>query len=178
MIDSVSTGVTSVDLAADRLDADRHCVFRCYDNWFAINATAVREITFSPHLSIVPGSHSLLAGICHLRSEFLPVIRIDALLGDGPVDQCDDQKLLVLGSGTAPWAILISEVAALVALDTLTGGDMNVDDPISSVLLGTAMFGDEVVRVLDAHHLQQWSQRQLEHDWRTFASTSTSSGIQ
>ena len=144
---------------------DRHCVFRCQDNWFALPATVVREIANAPDVSVVPGSHPSLAGLCHLRSEFLPVIRIDALMGESAADASGDRKLLVLSSNSGPWAILISEVAALVALETLASGDLHHETG-NGVVMGTAMHNDEVVRVLDVHQLQRWSQTQLEEFWQ------------
>ena len=183
MISAPMINATATTSSLDKIAVDRHCVIRCGDSWFAFPATAVREITYAPHLSSVLGSHPLLAGICHLRSEFLPVIQINLLLTDGacmaPNDQkLNDQKLLVLGNGGGNWGVLVSEVAALVALETLTNSDLNVDDPVNSVVRGTAMFQDEVVRVLDANRLQQLAQLQLERHWQVLNTQSDSSGIQ
>ena len=144
----------------------RHCVFRCQENRYGLPATSVREITYAPELSSVPDSDASLAGMCHFRSEFIPVIRIDALLGGRSFRKDENEMLLVLNSSTGPWAVLISEVLALEALDTLTGGDTSIDDPVAGVVLGTAMFRDDVVRVLDAHRLQQLAQSQLESHWQ------------
>tara|TARA_R110002049_G_scaffold27321_2_gene93964 strand:+ start:19258 stop:19782 length:525 start_codon:yes stop_codon:yes gene_type:complete len=162
---------------APQIEATRHCVFRCREDWFALPATSVREITYAPKLSVVPGSHPLLAGMCHLRSEFLPVVRVDVLLADEAIETANDEKLLVLGSTTGGWAILISEVLALEPLDTLTNGDVNLDDSVSGVVLATAMFRDEVVRVLDPHRLLHLAQSQLENHWSTNSPESSTSGI-
>ena len=172
-----TTQLTSTSSSVDQIAADRHCVFRCQQSWFALPATAVREVTYAPELSVVPGSHASLAGLCHLRSEFIPVMQIDALLDETVIGKGENQKLLVLTSNTGPWAILVSEVSALVALETLTNSDVNLDDPGSGVVLGTAMFRDHVVRVLDAHRLLQWSQSQLEQHWRALASDSPSASF-
>ena len=160
------------------IGSDRHCVVRCQNSWYAFPATAIREITYAPPLASLPGSHPLLAGICHLRSEFLPVIRINLLLSDEFSTLPTDLKLLVLGSNSGNWGILVSEVAALEALETLSNSDMHSDDPVSSVVQGTAMFRDEVVRVLDPIRLQQFAQVQLQRHWHAFNVQSDPSGIQ
>jgi len=164
---SLSSSSHTSRCSLESLSSDRHCVFRCHQAWFAMPAVSVREITYAPLLTRIPGSHPLLAGMCHLRSEFIPVIQLDALLDNSTVEQTKARKLLVLQGQLGHWAILISEVAALVALETLTHNDGNLDDPSSGVVLGTAMFHDEVVRVLDTHRVLQWAQALLEQHWRS-----------
>jgi chemotaxis signal transduction protein len=61
-----------------------HCVMRRGASWFAFPAEKVREVLFRPPLLAVPHSDPLLAGLCHVRSEFFPVLRLDALLVDDP----------------------------------------------------------------------------------------------
>ena len=90
---------------ADHSASDKHCVFLSGREWFSVPAVAVREITIVPPLVKVPESDASLAGLCHLRSEFVPVVLLNSLL-DG--DACDyshpHNKLLVL-NGSNVWGI-------------------------------------------------------------------------
>lgn len=160
------------------LGTDRHCVVRCGKSWYAFPATAVREITYAPPLSTVPVSHMLLAGICHLRSEFLPVIRINLLFNDELSLNTNELKLIVLAGKLGNWGVLVTDVAALEVLETLTNNDVQSDDPVNCVVQGTAMFRDEVVRVIDPVRLHQLAHLQLQRHWQAASDASDSSAIQ
>ena len=78
--------------------SDKHCVFRSGTSWFSLPAVSVREITIAPDLVPVPQCHASLAGLCHLRSEFIPVISLAALLDiDASVGSPIQNKLMVEG---------------------------------------------------------------------------------
>ncbi|MGI9471970.1 MAG: chemotaxis protein CheW [Rubripirellula sp.] len=148
-------------------DSDKHCVFLSGAAWFSVPAVAVREITIAPPLVKVPESDKSLAGLCHLRSEFVPVILLNSLL-DG--DACDysqpHNKLLVI-HGASAWGILIAEAAALESLETIVTPDSRLDEANHSPVMGTAMFRDQIVRVMDSNRIFGLAQRSLEKAWES-----------
>lgn len=143
----------------------KHCVFRCAGSWFSLPATAVRELRLAPEPVPVPGSHAALAGLCHARSEFMPVLRLNVLLDDGPPKDHEDQKLLVLTGSAGHWALLITEVVALEALETLVDPNVPVIGRPSAAVRGTASYGDQIVRVIDPGALQRHIQETLDSCW-------------
>ncbi len=55
--------------------AEKYCLFQRATVTFGLLATAVREVAIRPSITVVPDADPLLAGICHIRNEFLPVVR-------------------------------------------------------------------------------------------------------
>lgn len=155
------------DLAtAEPTDLNKHCIFRCDQSWFSVPATTVREITVAPDLVAVPNSHPALAGLCHLRSEFIPVLSLTELLNGEDAENTDVASNLLVLRGSSVWAMQIAEAAALQSLETLVTPDVRSDDLSSSPITGTAMFRDQIVRVLDPVCLLRLAQQSLETDWR------------
>ena len=150
--------------AASEIDA-KHCVFRCAGNWFSLPATAVRELRLAPERVAVPGSPAELAGLCHLRSEFLPVLRLNVLLGGPASGRSDDQKLLVIAGSSCNWALLITDVVALESLETLVDPSAPVTGRQSAAVRGTATFRDQIVRVIDPAALHRHIQETLDSCW-------------
>lgn len=146
---------------------DKHCVFRVGEGWFSIPATAVQEITLASEIVRVPGSHALLAGLCHVRSEFVPVLQLNALLQEAVIESDADQKLLVIEGTGGHWALLIDDVVALESLETLIHPDQRFDGSASPIL-GTATCRDQIVRVLDPNGVFRLSQKSLLDSWAVF----------
>jgi chemotaxis signal transduction protein len=146
---------------------DKQCVVRIGSSWISVAADMVREITIAAELVAVPQCHRALAGLCHLRSEFVPVIALDALLDIDGVSQSRQQpKLLVLG-GHSVWALRISEAASIESLETLVAPESRMDDGSPTPIIGTAMFRDQIVRVLDPNIVFRLAQQALEEHWQS-----------
>ena len=156
---------SSTAMLSDLSASDKHCVFRSGTCWYSLPAVSVREITIAPQFVAVPHSHSSLAGLCHLRSEFVPVISLSSLLEieDRQVSQ-PNNKLMVL-NGASVWALLIAEAAALESLETILAPESRMDDSHQSPVMGTAMFNDQILRVLDPNRLFRLAQQTLETTW-------------
>jgi len=150
--------------------AEKHCIFRCGSAWFSVAAVAVREIALLPNFARVPGCHLSLAGISRLRSEFLPVVSLNSLFADSqaPKPEPHDRLIVIqanLAQGTGHWAILISEVTALQPLETLGAPEPRSGDEDLNLLLSTAMFRRNVIRVLDPSSLYRHVRTILEKTW-------------
>ncbi|MCO8124663.1 chemotaxis protein CheW [Stieleria sp. TO1_6] len=153
--------------------SDKHCVFQCGDVMFALPATTVREVTIMPTVVGVPLSHPSLAGIGNLRSEFLPVINLEPLVGNQAHLTAEVGQLIVIESALGCWAIAIDKVIAIGAIEThLDAGQRN--DQMISVLLGTATYAGKVISVLDVNGLQRIAQQTLENQWNASESVLTS----
>ncbi|NND99127.1 MAG: chemotaxis protein CheW [Pirellulaceae bacterium] len=167
-VDKEHTDTVSCDPVSD----NKYCVFRSGENWFAIPAVAVREITTSPELVCIPGCHRSLAGVCHLRAEFIPVISIDGILGIGPTREVEDENTLLVIDGNATWALRIAEAGSIESLEVLSNAEPHQDEPPESVELGTATHRDQIVRVLDHNGVYRNAKRLVASHWGTPASRS------
>lgn len=145
---------------------DKHCIFRCDSSWFSLLATSVREVTIATDMVRVPGSHSALAGLCHVRSEFMPVLFLNSLLGDNRSERSKDRKLLVISGSGGPWALSVDEVIAIESLETLINPDDRFDDVRYAAVMGTATSHGQVVRVLDPNNLFRLAQDAMHGFWQ------------
>lgn len=160
--ESKSAMETMSDLSA----SDKHCVFRSGQSWFSVPAISIREISIAPEMVAVPYCHSAFAGLCHLRSEFIPVILLNSLLDiDTSVTSQPHNKLMVI-NGHSVWALLIAEAAALESLETLATPEIRGDDMKQSAIMGTCMYRGQIVRVLDPTRVFWLAQQALESFWQ------------
>ena len=151
-------------VAADQLACEKHCVARCGSSWFAFPASAVREVAVRPTIVKVPRSDSVLAGLCHLRNEFIPVLSAADLL-EVRDSSTTEGHMLVLTGVDGPWALLIDAVAALDILEISFVREWESTDARSSSMVGTASFQDHVVQVLDPELLYRFIMKRLETTW-------------
>lgn len=158
---------SSTATLSDLAESDKHCIFRCDQSWFSLPAIAVREIAVAPDLVGVPNCHGSLAGLCHLRSEFIPVVSLPQLLSVESPETNELQSNLLVINGSSVWAIRIAEAAALESLETLVSPDLRMDDMTPSPVTGTAMFRDQIVRVLDPVSVLRMAQQSLERGWQS-----------
>lgn len=145
--------------------ADKHCVFRCGGSWFSMPATAVREVAMAPDLVRVPGSHTVLAGLCHLRNEFVPILLLGGLLGESGGHRTAAQKLLVISGSSGDWGLLIDEIVALESVETSLNPELRLQDGRYAAVMGTATYQNQVIRVLDAHSLYRRAEEALQICW-------------
>ncbi len=144
--------------------SDKHFLFRCGPSWFSIPAFCVREVSITPEVVHVPGCDPVLEGLCRKQSEFIPVISLAALLDLDTADCHQENHQLITLCGQQVWAIRIAEASALESLDTLSSPDLRSDDAASPVI-GTAVRGDQIVRVLNPEKLYQLTSQALEQAW-------------
>jgi chemotaxis signal transduction protein len=146
--------------------SDKHCVVRVQGSWFSLPAESVREIGIAPELVAVPQCHRALAGLCHLRSDFIPVIALDALIDvQRDAGTAQPAKLMVI-RGRSVWALRIDEAAAIESLETLVAPESRMEDGQPTPVIGTAMFRSHIVRVLDPNTIFELAQSALEDQWR------------
>ena len=143
---------------------EKHCVFRSAYDWLAWPATEVREITFRPALVPVPWSDPALAGLCHLRSEFLPVLSLRSL-SELPASEPDlERQMLVLKTSEDAWGLLVDRVVGLESLET-SPSTAGRDDDWNAATLGWANHRGHIVRVLDPDALVRFVKQRLEGVW-------------
>lgn len=153
-------------MLSDLSGSDKHCIFRYGQSWFSLPAISVREITIAPDLVKVPNCDQSLAGLCHLRSEFIPVISLTQLLSVDASQNSGAHDNLMVINGHSVWALLIAEVAALESLETLVAPEGRSDDMNPTPVTGTAMFRDQIVSVLDPNIIFRIVHHSLETHWR------------
>lgn len=156
---------SSTSTLGDLSEANKQCVFRSGTSWFSLPAISVREICITPELVRIPNCHDSLAGVCHLRSEFIPVISLSALLNIDTSQQAHPHNKLMVIDGSNVWALLVAETASLETLETIVAPDARMDDASNSAVMGTAMFRDQIVYVLEPNSVFRMAQQTLEHFW-------------
>jgi chemotaxis signal transduction protein len=157
---------TGKKMARSELQPDeKYCIVRKGNSWFAIPALSVREITSSDSAIPVPRSHPVLAGLCQLRNEFLPVLRLFDRTEQEPSAPKRDTPLLVITGLSGTWAFEVDEIAGLASLDVSVDADTRSSDGWLAAVMGSATYRDKVVRLLDANRLYRLAERELRGAW-------------
>ena len=154
----------------------KHCIFRCGEAQYALAATALREVTHAPALVRVPHCPRSLAGICHIRSEFVPVVFLDPLLGDRESHIQEPKQLLVLTNSLGPWALMIDRVIAIDSIETHVDVGPRNEGQLAPVL-GTATYRSVVVRVLDPNALHRIVQQSRYREWSSMTTPASTNRI-
>ena len=148
-----------------KIDSEKQFIFRTGSRWFSVPAIAVREVTIAPALVPVPGCHAALAGLCHYRSEFIPVLALDQLLDmDGNHSSEPQDRLIILGDRMS-WAMPVAEAAALESLETLMTPELRHEETNPNLIMGTSIFRGQIVRILDEKAVLKIAQKLLEESW-------------
>jgi chemotaxis signal transduction protein len=141
-----------------------HCVFRRGSFWLALPAIAVREAMPRQNMVFVPGTPNLFVGLCHVRSEFIPVLNLNSVLPD--CDDSDGNIMLVVDDTDGPWALLVDEVTSLRALEISDAPVADVLDT-SCVIVGWATHGSDVIQVLDQTRVRMLAEQELAAMWQS-----------
>lgn len=149
----------------------KHCVFRHGDQRYCVPAIAIREIDLLPPVIGVPHCHASLLGLCHQRSEFIPVFSLTSLLGNESFTECDCPNQLMVFDESEAWGLAIDETLALESLEIVVSGEGRVDRAEQNAIVGTAMFGDAIVHALNPKPLSQLASHVLEQHWGSLAAT-------
>lgn len=146
----------------------KHCIFQCGESHYAVSATAVREVELLPPLVPVPRCPSSIAGICHIRSEFVPVVSVNPILGlqDSKEYDSGPKQVLVLNNTLGSWALMIDRVIAIDSIETHVDGGHRNEVQLAPVM-GTASYRSQVIRVLDPKVLHRIAQQSLHQEWNS-----------
>lgn len=138
------------------------CVFRRADTWLALPATSVREVLPRPDMVSLPLTPSAFAGLCHVRSEFIPVVNLESILpSDSPTV---DQVLLVIPAADGPWGLLVDQVMNLKHLEPSDAPEDEGDGALNAVV-GWATEDHKVIQILDASRIRRVAESQLAGMW-------------
>jgi len=101
---------------ADRRDGQSLLIFRIGDEWLALPAAALGEVTApAPVHSLPHRRHAALLGVAAVRGTLLTCISLALLFGDAP--QADGNppaaRFLILGQGRNAIALPVAEVAGV-----------------------------------------------------------------
>lgn len=144
---------------------ERFCVLRHGQAWYALPATSVREVGQCPPLVPVPDCAPVLAGLCQWRNEFLPVLRLSALVDDDPAaNEGKSPQVVVMGQSGGGWALLVDQVTSLDPLELALNSDESPD--AVPIVMGTANSRQHVVRVLSPTGLLRRAETLLQGGWR------------
>lgn len=144
---------------------EQYCVFQSDGAVWGVCASSVREIVNAVPFVGVPRSPSQLVGICHLRTEFLPVLELRSLIGELIQDPTPAEQLLVFDGSEGPWGLPVQRARSLQVLDVSLHHSRSEYDNPSAAVLGTATFRDEVIRVIDATRLYRVAVETLDSHW-------------
>jgi chemotaxis signal transduction protein len=160
-----ATFSTTAHSGLDLASSEKFCVFQRATATFGLLASVVREVALQPSLTVVPDADPLLAGICHIRNEFLPVIR----LSEFTVRQelvAGEQQIVVISAANGPWALLVDRVIGLLPLEVSLCSDVGASHGWSAAVMGSATYRNQIVQVLDANALLRLADDVLSRYWR------------
>lgn len=148
-----------------------HCIFRHGRAWLAFPATSIRQALACPQMVSVPETPATFAGLCHVRSEFIPVLTLDALICERT--RPDSGILLIIDDSDGPWALLVEEVSALRRLE-VSDAPESASHTLTSAVIGWATLRDLVIQVLDPIAVRKLAERELTDYWESTPSRLTS----
>ncbi|MDA0659222.1 MAG: chemotaxis protein CheW [Planctomycetota bacterium] len=148
--------------------SERYCVFACHTTWLAISAASVREVCPTPPLVRIPTANTLLAGLCHLRNEFLPVIQLEAF-----ADGTGESRMIVVSGSQGNWALLTQQIGSLEHLEVSHVSSYGSDEIWSAAVLGSAFYRNRVVQIVEPSRLYRLVEQSLNRNWKV-AQTSAS----
>ena len=115
------------------------------DEWYAVGAERVKEVTAEPRPTRLPGSGPGLLGVINLRGEIVPLVDTAVLLGlDVPASA---SFAVVVHTADGPFAMTATGMPEVVTLDDELGRS---DLPGSS---SRYRFGSRLVAVLDVDEI-------------------------
>lgn len=151
--------------SAELQACEKYCVFEVGTSTLAVLATAVREVALRPQIAPVPDSNRLLAGLCHLRNEFLPVVNLhDVEMAFNSPSR--GRQVIVITAGNGPWALVVDRVIGLVPLEVSLSSEASTTLGWTSSVMGSASHDDRIVQVLDANSLFRYFDDALGVFWR------------
>ncbi|TWT58122.1 CheW-like domain protein [Thalassoglobus neptunius] len=139
------------------------CIFRKGRTWLAMPASVVREVMPRPAFVSIPRTHRVLSGMCHIRSEFIPVLNLSSLLPSETVGH--EPFLLIVEDTDGDWSILVDEVDSLAMLETSDAPE-NSQSGWNETVIGWATLQDRVVRLLDHVRFRQLAETEMKDSWK------------
>lgn len=134
------------------------CLFRKGELWLGVRAAVVREVLPVPPIVPLPRTHRILAGLCHLRSEFVPILNLNLLLPDEQIG--NEQFLILIEDSEGDWGLLVDEVHSLVPLEPSHAPE-DEQNGWDSTVIGWATLDQNVVRILDTQRFRELASREL-----------------
>lgn len=142
---------------------ERYLTFRSEERLYALPAGEVAEVIRITPLARVPQAPKSLLGLANLRGVVMPVASVRALLGRDETASTSRSRLIVL-DGTAPVAVAVDEVAALVTVpeSEIRREDTELTTLAGEQLRGVFQRGGEIAKILDVDALLARSFPQTE----------------
>ena len=142
---------------------EKYCVFRKGRTWLALSANVVREVMGRPAFVSIPQTHQVLSGLCHIRSEFIPVLNLSSLLPTEPVGK--EPFLLIVDDTDGDWAILVDEVDTLATLESSDAPE-EIQNLWDQTVVGWATHRGKVVRLIDHARFRQLAEQEMNDSWK------------
>lgn len=158
---SLDSGRSELELSA----SEKYCLFHRATATFGLLASVVREVASRPPITVVPDADPFLAGICHIRNEFLPVLHLSEFAAP---KECrgTEQQIIVVSAASGPWALLVDRVIGLLPLEVSLCSDVGASHGWSAAVMGSATYQNQVVQVLDANALLRLAEDVLHRNLR------------
>lgn len=132
-------------------------IFRLGASLFGVPALAVREIHALPALSPLPETAPFIVGVLNLRGAIVPVMDLNARMGQIPAPYELSDNLVVLNFDGADVGIIVSEVRSVERLTSSQieaapahGRPLDVTAPF---VAGVTQIGEGIVMLLHLPHL-------------------------
>ncbi len=132
----------------------RFLTFRSEGRLYALPAALIAEVIRVPAIARVPQAPKSLLGLVNLRGSVIPVASMRSVLGRSEAASSPASRLIVLG-GSAPVALAVDEVAALVNIDParVSASDAELAAETGEQLTGVFQLDTQVAKILDIERL-------------------------
>jgi len=147
---------------SESADGDRYCVLSHGTSWLAIPAASVREVCCLPPLVRIPRATRYLAGLGHLRNEFIPVVRLEP-----DAVETSEARVIVLNGPQGTWGIVAQSVPPLQTFEVTPTTQATAESFWSVARLGSAMFRGQFVTVVEPNRLYRAVEQFLQQHWQT-----------
>ncbi len=148
-----------------KIEQQRYCVFRSGAGWFGLPALSIVQVAHRPKVTVIPGSHSILCGLAHVRNEFLPVFSFGKITDFDEQEERYENQMLVINGTQGSWGLLIDQTVAVAELETSFSSLNVAEDRWSLVTAGSASYRDHVLQILDPVSLFQFIVCKLDDYW-------------
>ena len=152
-------------------DNDKYCVFHSGGQGYALPALAIRYVTPTPPVFVAPLTDRMMAGVCHLRNEFLSVVHLNGVARVQDT-QPEPRQLVAIASVHGNWGLLVDEVEALAAVEHTTSAESDRRG-FAATIIGSATHNGQFLRVLDPNRLYKLVEDRLRAAWAAVTSAQT-----
>lgn len=116
---------------------------------FGINVFKVKEVMSCPHLTDVPGSHSVIRGVAHMRGETIPVMDLCMAVGGPRMEVDQNSSVIITEFNRRVIGFLVGSVDRIINLNWEEVLPPHVGLGRSNYMTAVTKVNEELVEIID-----------------------------